>query len=214
MDIFNLAAEEFGKTRSISIHFPKDSDRTFRLQKLVEAVRQALNAKGNFPVRRLGLCATDFESQVTHGIDTFFGKISPKRKDTSTAAVQESCQTSIGGATSEEDSIKGSKVASGLHSITALIVAARAPVEEVCEDVERKDHREETCREGGNGPSSVYKKSSSNDMEYARMLQASYDRENELLSSIEAKHASSLKSKIHSKKREASITNFFSKKKR
>lgn len=178
-------------TRSARVHFPRGDDRHQRVDRLVSSVTDTLTKHGNFPIQRLGLAAIDFEAQRNRGgaIDSFFCKTSPSSlkavERLETGAKDSNCSVLDGGGGGVPDPLSAREVDLP-HQIVATEYAAT---------------REQNRSTGLD-----------RDLEYARTLQASFDREETLLvtldRSIKKRKTSSNSSRGGSKR----IDSFFGKK--
>jgi len=213
-------SEKWGKTRSIRIPFPKDPDRSVRLENLVDSVYNALITKGNFPIRRLGLCATEFEMRPKHGIDSFF-KVIKGGQDIPVDNVDKKSTPQFDAASVFSLCHQDSKLSFSSHNecqsnvldysdsdppSQAIVMhesqATGMQEPETSANTQRDldDHRSQTTDEDA-------------DTKYARLLQASFDREKEILDKFDQriKQSSSSKKRKTSPKKTKTITSFFKK---
>mmetsp|Transcript_34540 Transcript_34540/g.74903 ORF Transcript_34540/g.74903 Transcript_34540/m.74903 type:complete len:692 (-) Transcript_34540:51-2126(-) len=146
-------------SRSARIAFPKASDRRQRLEQLIAKVKETLAKKDTFPVYRLGLSAIDFEAQSSTGaIDAFFSKqvASPNTGRQQEAQVNDEKDSSTAPV-----SPPAATAATASHSLTSSSSV---------QDMANNDHDVPSCYDP--------------DLEYARKLQASYDKEEAMLSTL------------------------------
>lgn len=155
------------KEQSIRLEFPKEIDPQLRLNKLTASICTTLEKRGLCLVRRLGLSATDFEVKAKNSIETFFAKNSAKND----SPYQEKNITQESGTYASATRINPLiQAATGSQSNLNRVSAHKLQKEEESDFPACKDF------------SSM--QALNLDLEYARKLQNSYDKECSILSSI------------------------------
>jgi hypothetical protein len=189
--IFLPAAGVEWKEQSIRLEFPKEIDPQARLNKFTASVCAALEKRGLVLIRRIGLSATDFEVRAKNGIDAFFTR-NPSKIDS-----PQNDKSSL----QRDKSLKSDKVTDGLsnmqedimdESSTSCLVNSNHTFRQSSTILESnpntasvnkvEDREEGNCGVSNNGSSL---KTSNLDLEYARKLQNSFDKEHKILSSIQ-----------------------------
>ncbi len=154
------------KEQSIRLEFPKERDPQIRLSKLTASVCTTLEKRGLYLVRRLGLSATDFEVKAKNSIEAFFAKNSTKNDSPY----------------HEKNIAEESSSAASAARNNPLMQATTGPVSNLNKfSANNLPEGEESTCPANKDYCNV--KAFNLDLEYARKLQDSYDKEYKILSS-------------------------------
>lgn len=156
------------KEQSIRVEFPKEIDPQVRSNKLTASVCTTLEKRGLCLVRRLGLSATDFEVKAKNSIETFFVKHSTKNDSPYQVKKRITEESSTYASATKINPLM--QAATGSQSNLNHLSANQVSKDEESNCPECKDY------------SSI--QALNLDLEYARKLQDSYDKEYSILSSI------------------------------
>jgi hypothetical protein len=169
-----------------------------RIEQIKVRVRGIIQSKAKFPINRIGLCATNFEARVKTGtITTFFGNVGAK---TAISPSQETGVFQLGPLQDEKSQLHNklpykSSVASRVNEDKSGLRSYFLPLSTKNGDSIQSfaPERVETKLVRDKNPSSDTAEGREvlpldHDEEYARQLQASFDRENALLTMVEQRH--------------------------
>lgn len=183
---------------SVRISFPNNlstSSSTARIELLKTRVRGIIQSKAKFPINRLGLCATNFEARMSGTITTFFGALATK------TAVSEATRVLPAVPLQEEKSHRPNNTSSKLKidsrageekmSVRAFFLPMTIARGDYSQSAPSPTNELNKQNISGNKPFPSDEKEvdiHDPDEDYARQLQASFDRENALLTMVEQRH--------------------------